>query len=72
MDKSHRQAQETRKRNEQLRRERLERERLEITAKIRALREIRDNSDAAPATRLEAIKLLERLEEQGYSYIRYH
>lgn len=66
MDKS--QAQETRKRNEQIRRERREREMAEHTAQLAALRQIRDDPNATPGERLEAVKLLLELEKQGYSY----
>ena len=66
MDKS--QAQETRKRNEQIRRERREREMAEHTAQLAALRQIRDDPNTTPEARLEAVKLLLDLEKQGYSY----
>ena len=66
MDKS--QAQETRKRNEQIRRERREREMAEHTAQLAALRQIRDDPNTTPGERLEAVKLLLELEKQGYSY----
>lgn len=66
MDKSHAQAQETRKRNEQARRERqLKRER-EKSAQVEALRQIRDNPKATPEARLEAVKLLLEMESKGY------
>lgn len=68
MDKSHAQAQETRKRNEQIRRERREREMAEHTAQLAALRQIRDDPNTTPGERLEAVKLLLELEKQGYSY----
>ena len=58
MDKSHAQAQETRKRNAQARRERHERERSELEATINTLRQIRQNPKATPGEKLEAIKLL--------------
>ena len=41
MDKSHAQAQETRKRNEQIRKERREREQAERVAQVAALRHVR-------------------------------
>ena len=66
MDKSHAQAQETRKRNEQIRRERCERERAELEATINTLRQIRQNLKATPGERLEAIKLLMKLEGGVY------
>lgn len=64
MDKSHKQGQETRKRNEQYRRERRERENAEIKAQAAALRQIRDNPDATPGERLEAIKMLEDMKKR--------
>lgn len=64
MDKGHKQAQETRKRNEQYRRERRERELEEIRAQAAALRQIRDNSEATPGERLEAIKMLEDMKKR--------
>lgn len=69
MDKSHAQAQETRKRNEQARRERQlkrERERAERAAQVSALRQIRDDPKTAPEARLEAVKLLLEMESKGY------
>ena len=62
MDKSNAQAQETRKRNEQIRRERHERERAEMEATITALQQIRQSPKATPGEKLEAIKLLMKLE----------
>ena len=66
MDKSHAQAQETRKRNAQARRERHERERSELEATINTLRQIRQNPKATPGERLEAIKQLMKLEGGAY------
>lgn len=66
MDKSHAQAAETRKRNAQARRERHERERSELEAMINTLRQIRQNPKATPGERLEAIKLLMKLEGGVY------
>ena len=66
MDESHAKAQETRKRNEQARRERHRQEMGEIKAQVAALRQIRDSQEAAPETRLEAVKLLLELEGKGY------
>ena len=66
MDKSHAQAQETRKRNTQARRERHERERAELEATINTLRQIRQNPKARPGEKLEAIKLLMKLEGGVY------
>lgn len=64
MDKSHEQAQKTRKRNEQARRDRHEREQVEIKAQAAALRQIRDNPQATPGERLEAIKMLEDMKRR--------
>ena len=66
MDRSHAQAQETRKRNTQARRERHERERAELEATINTLRQIRKNPKATPGEKLEAIKLLMKLEGGVY------
>lgn len=62
-------SQETRKRNEQYRRERRERrerESAEIKAQAAALRQIRDNPQATPGERLEAVKLLMELQGRYY------
>ena len=64
MDKSHKQAQETRKRNEQARRERHRQEMEEVKAQANALRQIRDNPQATPGERLEAIKMLEDMKKR--------
>lgn len=69
MDESHTKAQETRKRNEQIRRERHERERAEQAAQVAALRLVRDHPDSTPAERLRAVELLADFERKGYSYI---
>ena len=66
MDESHAKAQETRKRNEQARRERHRQEMEEVKAQANALRQIRDSQEAAPETRLEAVKLLLEMESKGY------
>ena len=66
MDKSHAQAQETRKRNEQIRRERRKREMAEHIAQLAALRQIRDDPNTTPEARLEAVKLLMEMESKGY------
>ena len=66
MDKSHAQAQETRKRNAQARQELHERERAELEATINTLRQIRQNTKATPSEKLEAIKLLMKLEGGVY------
>ena len=64
MNKSNAQGIATRKRNEQYRRERNEREQAEIKAQAAALRQIRDNPDATPGERLEAIKMLEDMKKR--------
>lgn len=64
MDKGHKQAQETRKRNEQARRERKRQEMEEVKVQANALRQIRDNPDATPGERLEAIKMLEDMKKR--------
>ena len=64
MDKSHKQAQETRKRNEQARRERHRQEMEEVRAQAAALRQIRDNPEGTPGERLEAIKMLEDMKKR--------
>lgn len=64
MDKSHKQARETRKRNEQARRERHRQEMEEVRAQANALRQIRDNPEATPGERLEAIKMLEDMKKR--------
>ena len=66
MDKSHAQAQETRKRHAQARQELHERERAELEATINTLRQIRQNPRATPGEKLEAIKLLLKLEGGAY------
>ena len=62
MDKSKVQA--TRKRNEQARRERHRQEMEEVKAQANALRQIRDNPEATPGERLEAIKMLEDMKKR--------
>lgn len=64
MDKIHKQARETRKRNEQARRERHRQEMEEVRAQAAALRQIRDNPEATPGERLEAIKMLEDMKKR--------
>ena len=66
MDKSHTQAAETRKRNAQAQRERHEREWAELEATISVLRQIRQSPKATPSEKLEAIKLLMKLEGGVY------
>ena len=69
MDKSHKQAQETRKRNEQYRRERRMKEEREVRAQIEALRKVRDDPNTTSSERLRAVELLVEFERKGYSYI---
>lgn len=64
MDKSHKQARETRKCNEQARRERHRQEMEEVRAQAAALRQIRDSQEATPGERLEAIKMLEDMKKR--------
>lgn len=69
MDKSHKQAQETRRRNAQARRERHERERAEVKAQVLALRCVRDDPNTTSSERLRAVELLLEFEKRGYRYI---
>ena len=64
MDKSHKQARETRKRNEQARRERHRQEMEEVRAQAAALRQIRDSQEATSGERMEAIKMLEDMKKR--------
>ena len=64
MNKSNAQGIATRKRNEQVRRERHRQEMEEVKAQAAALRQIRDNPDATPGERLEAIKMLEDMKKR--------
>lgn len=66
MDKSHAQGLETRRRNAQARQELHERERAELEETINTLRQIRQNPKATPGEKLEAIKLLMKLEGGVY------
>ncbi len=66
MDKSHQQAQETRKRNQELREERQAQERAEAQEQIAALKLIRDNPDSTIAERMEAIKMISDYTQYGY------
>lgn len=69
MDKSHKQAQETRRRNAEARRSQAEKQEREVMAQIQALRQIRDDSNATSSERLRAVELLVELEKAGYNYI---
>lgn len=64
MNKSNAQGIATRKRNEQVRRERKRQEMEEVKAQADALRQIRDNPEATPGERLEAIKMLEDMKRR--------
>ncbi len=66
MDKSHQQAQETRKRNQELREERQAQERAEAQEQIAALKLIRDNPDSTIAERMEAIKMISDYTQYGH------
>ena len=63
MDKSEK-AKITRAHNEQARRERHRQEMEEVKAQANALRQIRDNPEATPGERLEAIKMLEDMKKR--------
>lgn len=54
------------KSNAQARRERREREQAELEATISVLRQIRQNPQATPSEKLEAIRLLVELEAKEY------
>ena len=69
MDKSHAQAAETRRKNEQARRERRERERAEQAAQVSALRLVRDHPDSTPTERVRAGELRAEGERRGDSCI---
>lgn len=53
----------TRRQNAQIRRELQKRKHEEREAQLQALRLVRDHPDSTPAERLEAIKILLRMEE---------
>lgn len=69
MDKSRKQAQETRRRNTEARRSQAEKQEREVMAQIQALRQIRDDPNATSSERLRAVELLVELEKAGYNYI---
>lgn len=69
MDKSHKQAQETRRRNTEARRSQAEKQEREVMAQIQALRQIRDDPNATSSERLRAVELLLEFEKRGYRYI---
>lgn len=69
MDDSHKQALETRRKNEQARQERRMKEEREIRAQIEALRKVRDDPNTTSSERLRAVELLVEFERKGYSYL---
>ena len=69
MDKSHKQALETRRRNTEARRAREEKEEQEARAQINALRQVRDDPNTTSSERLRAVELLLEFEKRGYHYI---
>ena len=69
MDKSHKQAQETRKRNAEARIAQARKRERETMAQINALRQVRDHPDTTPSERLRAVELLMEFEKMGYRYI---
>lgn len=64
MDKS----QNTHKNSAKSRLERIEQERAERVAQVNALRKVRDDPKATAGERLEAVKLLLKLEQENYVY----
>lgn len=69
MDKSHKQAQETRRRNTEARRAQAEKKEQEARAQINALRQVRDDPNTTSSERLRAVELLLEFEKRGYRYI---
>ena len=69
MDKSHKQALETRRRNTEARRAREEKKEQEARAQINALRKVRDDPNTTSSERLRAVELLLEFEKRGYRYI---
>ena len=61
-------AAETRRHNEEKKRERAEREIAEMKAQLAALRQIRDNREAAPEARLQAIKMIEEMCDNSFGF----
>lgn len=59
-------AQETRKRHQELWRQKEAALKSEREATYRALTEIRDNPDASPETRLEAIRMIQEMRRNRY------
>ena len=69
MDKSHKQAQEARRRNTEARRAQAEKKEQEARAQINALRQVRDDPNTTSSERLRAVELLLEFEKRGYRYI---
>ena len=69
MDKSHKQAQETRRRNTGARRAQAEKKGQEARAQINALRQVRDDPNTTSSERLRAVELLLGFEKGGDRYI---
>ena len=69
MDKSHKQAQETRRRNTEARRAQEKKREQEAMAQINALRRVRDDPNTTSSERLRAVELLLEFEKRGYRYI---
>lgn len=69
MDKSHKQAQETRKRNAEARSAQSKKRERETMAQINALQQVRDHPDTTPSERLRAVELLMEFEKMGYRHI---
>ncbi len=69
MDKSHQQAQETRKRNQEARAAMRARNEAEAMKNITVLKQVRDSPDSPLESRMEAVKMLADYERRGYSYL---
>lgn len=69
MDKSHQQAQETRKKNRAAQEARRAREEAEAMKNIAVLKQVRDSPDSPLESRMEAVKMLADYERRGYSYL---
>ena len=69
MDKSHKQAQETRRRTTEARRAQEKKREQEAMAQINALRKVRDDPNTTSSERLRAVELLLEFEKRGYRYI---
>ena len=65
MDKAHLQAQPTRRRNAELRRRQAERRAAEQQANIDVLSRIRDDPASSPEQKLEAVRLLLTIQQNG-------